>query len=292
MIRSMTGFGSHEEIIDGRIILVEMKSVNHRYFEFSTKISKGYSFIEDKLKKFVNKKISRGKVEAFVSIQTFETENVEVIVNYPLALEYIKSLNELKERYNLKDDISVTAISRYPDVLTLRNSKLDDDKFLKDVLFVAEKALDKLVLMREKEGLSLQADIKSKSLSIMNIVDLIASKAPLMVSDYEKRLKTRIVELMSGYDIDEQRIMTEVAIFADKTAIDEEIVRLKSHLAQLESMLESDCEVGRKMDFILQELNREANTIGSKSAQTEISYMVVDIKANIEKIREQVQNIE
>lgn len=292
MIRSMTGFGRHEEIIDGRSILVEIKSVNHRYFEFSTKVSREYSFIENKLKKFVNKRISRGKVDVLVNIKTFEDENAEIIINYPLALGYIKALNELKEKYHLKDDISVTSVSKYPDILTVKGSDAGEDKILNDILSVAEKSFDKLMLMKEKEGASLQDDIQSKLLKIMNTVNLVENKLPLIISNYEKKLKARIYDLMSGYDIDEQRVMMEVAIFADKIAIDEEIVRLKSHIKQLDKMLKSNGETGRKMDFILQEMNRETNTIGSKSADSEISHMVVDIKANIEKIREQVQNIE
>ncbi len=292
MIRSMTGFGRYEEVIDGRNILVEIRSVNHRYSEISTKISRGYGFIEDKLKKFVSKKISRGKIDITINIQTLETENVEVIINYPLALGYIEALNELKEKYDLKGDISVSLLSRYQDILTIKSSNVDENKIIEDVLFVAKKALDKLILMREKEGMSLQEDIKLKSHNIRSALKLIEEKVPSVISNYEKRLKTKISELISDYNIDEQRVLTEVAIFADKTAIDEEIVRLKSHLDQFSIMLESDSAVGRKMDFLVQEMNREANTIGSKSADSEILHIVVDIKADIEKIREQVQNIE
>ena len=201
-------------------------------------------------------------------------------------------INELKEKYDLKGDISVSLLSRYQDILTIKSSNVDENKIIEDVLFVAKKALDKLILMREKEGMSLQEDIKLKSHNIRSALKLIEEKVPSVISNYEKRLKTKISELISDYNIDEQRVLTEVAIFADKTAIDEEIVRLKSHLDQLSIMLESDSAVGRKMDFLVQEMNREANTIGSKSADSEILHIVVDIKADIEKIREQVQNIE
>ena len=292
MIKSMTGYGRHESVIDGKNIIVEIKSVNHRYFELNSRISKEYGFLEDKIKKLINEKVLRGKVDVFVGIQTLEDENVEVIINDSLVLGYVKALNEIKEKYSLKGDVSISTISKYSDIFTIKNSKENDDKIWNDVLKVAKNALDKFIDMREKEGEFLKLDIKQKACNILEVLNKIESRIPKIVLDYEARLKCKIKELILDNDIDEQRILTEVAIFADKTAVDEEIVRLKSHLRQLDSMIESDVSVGRKIDFLIQEMNRESNTIGSKCLDSDVSLMVVDIKANIEKMREQVQNIE
>lgn len=292
MLRSMTGYGKHEAIIKGKNILVEIKSVNSRYFEFVSKITRGYSFLEYDIKKFINKKILRGKVDVFVSIQTLENEDTEVLINHSLAEAYIKALQSLKDEYSLKDDLSVSTISKYSDIFTVKSSKNNEDEILEDVLYVVKISLDKLMSMREKEGENLKADIKLNFEKIERILAIIEEKSPVIISNYEKRLMSRISELVGDYNIDEERVMAEVAIFADKIDINEEIIRLRSHLKQLELMIESDKSVGRKMDFIVQEMNREINTIGSKSPDLDVSHMVVEIKSCIEKIREQVQNIE
>lgn len=292
MLRSMTGYGKHEAIIKGKNILVEIKSVNSRYFEFVSKISRGYSFLEYDIKKFINKKILRGKVDVFVGIQTLENEDTEVLINHSLAEAYIKALQSLKDEYSLKDDLSVSTISKYPDIFTVKSSNNNEDEILEDILSVVKISLDKLMSMREKEGENLKADIKLNFEKIEKILAIIEEKSPVIISSYEKRLMSRISELVADYNIDEGRVVAEVAIFADKIDINEEIIRLRSHLKQLELMIESDKSVGRKMDFIVQEMNREINTIGSKSPDLDVSHMVVEIKSCIEKIREQVQNIE
>lgn len=292
MLRSMTGYGKHEAIIKGKNILVEIKSVNSRYFEFVSKITRGYSFLEYDIKKFINKKILRGKVDVFVSIQTLENDDTEVLINHSLAEAYIKALQSLKDEYSLKDDLSVSTISKYSDIFTVKSSNNNEDEILEDVLSVVKISLDKLMSMREKEGENLKEDIKLNFEKIEKILAIIEEKSPVIISNYEKRLMSRISELVADYNIDEERVVAEVAIFADKIDINEEIIRIRSHLKQLELMIESDKSVGRKMDFIVQEMNREINTIGSKSPDLDVSHMVVEIKSCIEKIREQVQNIE
>lgn len=292
MLRSMTGYGKHEAIIKGKNILVEIKSVNSRYFELVSKIPRGYSFLEYDIKKFINKKILRGKVDVVVGIQTLENEDTEVLINHSLAEAYINALQSLKDEYSLKDDLSVSTISKYSDIFTVKSSNNNEDEILEDVLSVVKISLDKLMSMREKEGENLKADIKLNFEKIEKILAIIEEKSPVIISNYEKRLMSRISELVGDYNIDEERVMAEVAIFADKIDINEEIIRLRSHLKQLELMIESDKSVGRKMDFIVQEMNREINTIGSKSPDLDVSHMVVEIKSCVEKIREQVQNIE
>lgn len=292
MLRSMTGYGKHEAIIKGKNILVEIKSVNSRYFEFVSKIPRGYSFLEYDIKKFINKKILRGKVDVFVGIQTLENEDTEVLINHSLAEAYINALQSLKDEYSLKDDLSVSTISKCSDIFTVKSSNNNEDEILEDVLSVVKISLDKLMSMREKEGENLKADINLNFEKIEKILAIIEEKSPVIISNYEKRLMSRISELVGDYNIDEERVMAEVAIFADKIDINEEIIRLRSHLKQLKLMIESDKSVGRKMDFIVQEMNREINTIGSKSPDLDVSHMVVEIKSCVEKIREQVQNIE
>lgn len=292
MLRSMTGYGKHEAIIKGKNILVEIKSVNSRYFEFVSKIPRGLSFLEYDIKRFINKKILRGKVDVFVSIQTLENDDTEVLINHSLAEAYIKALQSLKDEYSLKDDLSVSTISKYSDIFTVKSSNNNEDEILEDVLSVVKISLDKLMSMREKEGENLKADIKLNFEKIEKILAIIEEKSPIIISNYEERLMSRISELVADYNIDKERVMAEVAIFADKIDINEEIIRLRSHLKQLKLMIESDKSVGRKMDFIVQEMNREINTIGSKSPDLDVSHMVVEIKSCVEKIREQVQNIE
>lgn len=292
MLRSMTGYGRHEAIVRGKNILVEIKSFNSRYFEFVSKIPKGYSFLEYDLKKFVNKEILRGKVDMFISIQIVENENTEVLINHSLAGAYINALKSLKDEYSLKDDLSVSTISKYPDIFTVKSLNNSEDEILEDILSVAKISLSKLVSMREMEGENLTVDIELNSKKIEKLLAIIEERLPIIISNYKKRILSKISELVSDYNIDEQRIVTEVAIFADKIDINEEIIRLRSHLKQLELMLKSGKSVGRRMDFIIQEMNREMNTIGSKLLDSDVSHMVVEIKSYIEKIREQVQNIE
>lgn len=292
MIKSMTGFGRCEDTINGCDIIVEIKSVNHRYFEFSSRISRGYGFLDEKLKSYLQSRLSRGKIDVFVSIETLEDTDAQVLVNHSLANGYVNALRELAERYHLRDDISVGTVSRYSDIFTIHKAPEDEEIIWNSVQSVADRALSSLIHMREAEGARLKADVLQRTETILNIVGQIEGRSPQTVEEYQQKLQQRLSDLLGDTNIDEQRILTEAAIFADKTAVAEETVRLRSHFDQCVKMLNSDDAIGRKLDFIVQEMNREANTIGSKCVDSKIAYMVVDIKAEIEKIREQIQNIE
>lgn len=292
MIRSMTGFGRGEATVDGRDITVEIKSVNHRYFEFNCRTTRGFGFLEEKLKSYIKERVSRGKIDMFVSLSQKEDTEAIVKINPSLALGYINALKKLSDEYGVKDDISVSTVSSYSDIFQVHKAPEDEEEVWNAVKPVLDTALNNFIAMRETEGEKMKADVMSRAKHILSIVDEIESRSPERVKEYETRLKERIEELLGSADYDEQRVITEVAIFADKVAVDEETVRLRSHFDQLKSLMESDGEVGRKLDFIIQEMNREANTIGSKANDSSLSHMVVDIKAEIEKIREQIQNIE
>ncbi len=292
MIRSMTGFGRCEDTINGCDIVVEIKSVNHRYFEFSSRISRGYGFLDEKLKSYLQSKVSRGKIDVYVSIEALEDTDAQVLVNHSLAAGYISALRELAERYHLCDDISVSTVSKYSDIFTIHKAPEDEEIVWASVRSVADRALDALIHMRETEGERLKADVLQRTENILRIVGQIEERSPQTVMEYQQKLEQRLAEMLGGSNIDEQRILTEAAVFADKVAVAEETVRLRSHFDQCTKMLNSDEAIGRKLDFIVQEMNREANTIGSKCVDSQIAYMVVDIKAEIEKIREQIQNIE
>ncbi|MDR0914098.1 MAG: YicC family protein [Oscillospiraceae bacterium] len=291
-MKSMTGFGRFDGKINARDIVVEIKSVNHRFFEFSCRTTRGFNFLEDKIKTVVGKQVARGKVDMFVSLSAAEDEDVVVELNKPLADGYVAALKELAAGCEIKDDISVSTVARYNDIFTVRKAQQDEDKVLSDVMPAVEAALQAFVDMRIAEGNKLKADVQSRAERILELVAVIEEKSPQMQLDYEKRLKDKIDEMLQGAGYDEQRIITEVAIFSDKVAIAEETVRLRSHFGQFAKMLESDQAVGRKLDFILQEMNRETNTIGSKVQNSEISHIVVEIKSELEKIREQIQNVE
>lgn len=288
----MTGFGRGEAAIDGWHIVFEVKSVNHKYFEQNTRITRGYLFLEDKLKTYLHGRLSRGKVDVFLQIENMNEDCVQVEVNHSLAAGYYAALTELRERCDLPDGPTLALLSRCPEVLSVRKAPEDEETVWRAVLQVAGPTVDSLLQMREAEGERLRLDIMEKAGNVMALTDRIELLAPAAVVEYQERLKGKIQELVEDSRFDEQRLLTEVAIFADKTAIDEELVRLRSHFAQLEKLVALEEPVGRKIDFLIQEMNREANTIGSKSQNTEIAYLVVDLKAEIEKIREQVQNVE
>ena len=294
MVKSMTGFGRCETEIGGRAITVEIKSVNHRYFEFSCRITRGYSFLEDKLKAFVNSKVARGKIDMFVSVGAADDTPSEVTVNHSLVSGYLRAMKEISETYGVENDATVVSLSRFPDVFTVNKAKVNEEQLTADVLSVASVALDSFIAMREAEGVKMKADILSRAQTILSIVSEIEERSPQTVEEYENRLLDRIRQTLENLsvEIDEQRILTEVAVFADKVAVAEETVRLRSHFDQLSAFLSYDQPVGRKLDFIIQEMNREANTIGSKVQDAALAHKVVDIKSEIEKIREQVQNIE
>ncbi|MBQ3045789.1 MAG: YicC family protein [Clostridia bacterium] len=292
MIKSMTGYGRSQQLADGMNITVEIKSVNHRYFEFSSKLPRSYGFLDEKLKSFFNGKLTRGKMECYVQIEAVEEPDTVISLNHTLVKGYLDAYKELSETYGLENNIKVSDISRVSDIFTVRKQAADEDRIWAAVQTVAQSALEGFVAMREREGARLRADVLSRLDEIISNVEFIEERSPQTVAEYNEKLLGRLRELLGDTHIDEQRILTEAAIFADKIAVAEETVRLRSHISQLRSFLEQSDAVGKKMDFLIQELNREANTIGSKAQDVEIARRVVAIKAEIEKIREQIQNIE
>lgn len=292
MVMSMTGFGRCETAVNGRQITVEMKSVNHRYFEFNCRTTRGYSFLEDKLKKYISQKISRGKIDMYVSITESEDSEVSVAINKPLAAGYVNAIHTLAKEYNIPDDLSVSVLSRYSDIFQIHKEEQDEEQIFSEVKIVLDIALESFLNMRAAEGEKLKEDVLSRVDTIMSIVSDIEKRSPITVEEYRQKLTKRITDMLESSDIDQQRILTEAAIFADKVAVDEETVRLRSHFEQMKSFFESGDPIGRKLDFIVQEMNREANTIGSKVTDSVLAHKVVDIKSEIEKIREQIQNIE
>lgn len=292
MIRSMTGFGRARDTVHGMTVTVELKSVNHRYFEFSAKVPRAYGFLEEKLKTLVNSAVSRGKTECYVSVENLEESDMEVAVNLGLAKGYAAALQTLCDTFSLKEEMSAKTLARFPDVLTLRKAPDDEERIWDAVQTVAKAAIDRFIVMRETEGEKLCADILSRADTICDYVSFVEARSPDTVHEYMDKLRARMAELLENAQVDEQRLLTEAAIFADKIAVDEETVRLRSHIAQLREFMKADEPIGRKLDFLVQEINREANTIGSKAQDTEIAKRVIAIKAEVEKIREQVQNIE
>ena len=292
MIKSMTGYGRAEGTLDGRYIIVEIKSVNHRYFEFNSKITRGYSFLDEKLKTLLQQGISRGKVDVFVSVETLEDADAQVLVNHSVAAGYLNALKELRDKYDLRDDITVMGLARYSDIFTVHRTPEDEDQTWECVSQVSRQAMEQLLQMREREGARLKEDLLARAGAILSLVQAVEERSPVTVQEYQQKLLARLQDVLHDSNIDEQRILTEAAIFADKVAVAEETVRLRSHFDQLHLMLESSEAIGRKLDFLVQEMNRETNTIGSKASDSQIAYMVVNMKAEIEKIREQIQNIE
>ena len=292
MVRSMTGFGRACKEIDGYIITVELKSVNHRYFDFSSRTPRQYGFIDDKIKSFVNSKVARGKIDCYVGIEALNTDSADVVVNNTLASAYVKALKELSNTYNLKEDFGASTIARFPDVLVVKKADEDEEHIWQLVKTVAEEAVDKFINMRCVEGKKMYDDVYSRSQFILDTVSFIEERSPQTVKEYNDKLVERVHELLGDVTLDEGRILQEVAIYADKVAVAEETVRLRSHISQLREFISSDEAVGRKLDFLIQEINRETNTIGSKCNDVEIAKKVVEVKAEIEKIREQIQNIE
>ena len=292
MIKSMTGFGRAQAVLDGRDITVELRSVNHRYYEFSSRIQRTYGFLEEKLKSYINDKISRGKIEVSVIIAAAEAADTVIEVNMPVAKGYVDALRRANEELRLSDDITLSQLMRMPDVFNVRKSAEDEDQIWEDVRKVTDDALSRFVAMRETEGAKMREDILERLDEIERLVYEIEKLSPQSVENYRNRLYQRLCEVLEDKDIDEQRIVTEAAVFADKTAVAEETVRLRSHIVQLTDMLNMDEPIGRKVDFLIQEFNREANTIGSKAQDISITKAVVELKSEIEKIREQIQNIE
>jgi uncharacterized protein (TIGR00255 family) len=292
MIRSMTGYGRVQQIIDGYSILVEIKSVNHRYYEFSARVPRVYGYIEEKLKGYIQSFISRGKVDVFVTIDNIEGSDAEIRLNNHLTKSYIDALQQLQVQYNLCDDISVSSVSRYTDIFTVLKSPESEEKVWYAVKTVADKCMNGFIEMRISEGERLKEDIVSRINFIADVVTMIENRSPKTVEEYREKLLQKMKEVLNDSKYDETRIIMEAAIYADKVSVNEETVRLKSHLTQFGLMLKTDEPIGRKLDFLMQEMNREANTIGSKSNDVDIAMNVVDIKSELEKVREQIQNIE
>lgn len=288
----MTGFGRAQKLINGRDITIEVKSVNHKYFEFNCRLPRAYGFLEEKLKAFFQQSISRGKVDCFVTINAVGVSESDVSLDVALASGYVNALRNAADELSLKDDLTLSTLLRFFDIFTVTKAAVDEEQLWLDVMEVASEAAANFVKMREAEGEKLKADVISRGERILELVSKVEARSPELVSAYRKRLTDRITEVLADRNIDEARIITEAAIFADRIAVDEETVRLRSHVAQLNSILGSSEPVGRKLDFLLQEMNREANTTGSKNSDLEITNTVVDIKSELEKIREQIQNIE
>ena len=288
----MTGFGRSEQIVDGRNVIIEIKSVNHKFFEYSLKISRGYNFLEDKLKNYLQSQVSRGKVDMYVHIENLEESELEIRVNHNLASGYMGAYKELSEKYAIKNDITLEILTKNSDIFSIYKKTEDEEAILKTVMKVLDPAVKSFIAMREIEGEKLYNDILSRADTIIELVEKVEARSPETVTEYRQKLESRMKEVLEDRNIDEQRILTEAAIFADKVAVSEETVRLRSHIDQLRNFAKSKSAIGRKMDFLVQEINREANTIGSKASDSQIAYIVVDIKAEIEKIREQIQNIE
>lgn len=292
MIKSMTGYGRGQQIIDGREITVEIKSVNHRYFEFSARVPRAYGYLEEKLKSFVQNKVSRGKVDVGVTIFNIEGKDAQIEVNQSIAVGYIDALRKANETISLTDDLALSQLIRLPDIFNVVKTTEDEEVIWNIVKTVAEEAVNNFVSMRETEGQKMKDDIKSRLSYISELVAKVEKRSPMVTDAYRERLYNKISEILNDKKIDEQRILTEAAIFSEKTAVDEETVRLKSHIQQFTELLDTKEAVGRKLDFLIQEFNRESNTIGSKAQDVEITRIVVELKSEIEKIREQIQNIE
>ena len=292
MVRSMTGYGRGTASDGNMTVTVELKSVNHRFFECSIKAPRQFSFFEDKLKSYLQSRIARGKVDVFVSFERGAVSTETVTVNEALAESVVNAMRSIAEKYNVSDDVSATAVAAVSGVLTVTSGQLDEEATGNIILSAASDAVDAFIAARETEGARLAADVISKSENILQFVEIVEKRSPETVVLYRERLENRIKELLQSASVDEQRVLTETALFADKIAVDEETVRLRSHIAHLNEMFKAAGPIGRKLDFIVQEMNRETNTIGSKCQDIDISRVVVDMKSEIEKIREQIQNIE
>ncbi|MEG0752416.1 MAG: YicC/YloC family endoribonuclease [Angelakisella sp.] len=292
MIRSMTGYGRSQQLRGGRDITVELRSVNHRYFEYSSRIPRSCNFLDDRLKKLVQGTASRGKVDVSLTVNAVEGTSAEVVINHALAAEYLTALRTLGQELEVTDDITLSALSRFSDIFTVRKAEEDEDQLWADVEAVAKEALDRFVEMRMLEGEKLREDILGRLLLIEDCVSAIEERSPQTVAEYRARLTAKLQEVLQSTTLDEQRIITEVAILGVMLAVDEETVRLRSHIDQLRTILKLPEAVGRKLDFLMQEMNREINTIGSKAQDVAIARVVVDVKSELEKIREQIQNIE
>ena len=292
LIKSMTGYGRAVETVNGREFTVEIRSVNNRYLDCTVKLPRTVSFAEEDVKQAVKAAISRGKVDVYITIRSENGTDARVILNTGMVEGYLAAMKQMAEQYPVHNDISVALISRMPEVFSVEKPEVDEQQLLSDLMSVVRKALEGYDAMRTREGKALEEDLRSRGATIEGLVSQVEQGNAQTVIDYRTRLEAKLKEVLASTTIDESRILTEAAIFADKVAVDEETVRLRSHLQQMYAMLSGGGAVGRKLDFLLQEMNREANTIGSKCTDVRLARIVVDIKAELEKIREQTQNIE
>ena len=292
VIKSMTGYGRAVETVNGREFSVELRSVNNRYLDCSVKLPRSLSFAEEAVKQAVKASVSRGKVDVFISMRSENGSDAKVSLNKGMVEGYLAAMQEMVSQFQVKDDISVSLLARMNDVFTVEKPEVDEQQLLQDLMQVLAQALEGYDAMRTTEGQALESDLRSRGATIESLVSQVEAGNAQTVVDYRTRLENKLREVLASTSIDEGRILTEAAIFADKVAVDEETVRLRSHLQQMYTMLSAGGAVGRKMDFLLQEMNREANTIGSKCSDVALARIVVDIKAELEKIREQNQNIE
>ena len=291
-VRSMTGYGRGEYLAQDRKFVVEMKSVNHRYHDLNIKLPRVLASLEDNIKKRIAKDVFRGKTDVYITFETFSTEDVEVKLNEGLAKAYAEKIHVLEDMLQEKVEDIVSLTARFPDVIVVEKAQKEEEVMWAGILPALEQALESFVAMRQTEGENLKQDILQKANRIQNLVDDVKVYAPTVVVEYQEKLQNRLKELMDKVDVDPQRLAMEVAIFADKGCIDEELIRLDSHLKQLHEILEQGGQVGRKLDFLVQEMNRESNTIASKANDIRIVKATIELKSEIEKIREQIQNLE
>ncbi|MBO5767095.1 MAG: YicC family protein [Clostridia bacterium] len=292
MIKSMTGYGRHREVIDGRDILCEVKSVNSRYLDTNIKLGRLYNALEEKVKQYASTRVSRGKMDIYISIENIAGDDNGLSVNEKFLESYVALLRDIKDRYSLGGDVTIQTVAGRNEVFVTTRPDEDTEAAGKALLVVMEKAFDSFTAMREEEGKKLEADLLSHLSVLEGIREFIVERAPLSVKENNERMKARIKELLEGAEYDEQRLLTECAVFADKADISEELARLDSHFSQFKKILKENVPVGRKLDFLVQEMNREVNTIGSKCNDGEVARQVIEAKSYVEKIREQIQNIE
>ncbi len=292
MVKSMTGYGRASQTLHGREITVEMRSVNNRYLDCTVKLPRIFAFAEDSVKQRVKQVTTRGKVDIYITVNTAASDETKITLNTGLLEGYLSAMKTMVQAYGVRDDISVSSLSRLPDIFVLEKPETDEAQVREDLLSVTDQALAAYDQMRSVEGQALERDIRSRAQEILGLVAQVEARSPVTVAEYRARLAAKMQEVFSSASVDESRILTEAALFADKIAVDEETVRLRSHLAQLGELLSGTGPVGRKLDFLMQEMNREANTIGSKGNDLQQARTVVEIKAELEKIREQMQNIE
>ena len=292
MIKSMTGYGGAKGSAEGLSVSIELKSVNNRYLDVSVKLPRTMLFAEEPIKAAVGRHISRGKVDVFVTVDQSASDDMEVRVNEPLLKGYIEALSSAAEKFGLQNDMTVMSLCRLPDVLSTDRREIDSSALMTGITEILERALTEYDAMRLREGEKLRDDVLARLETISRLTGVVEENAPKTVAEYRARLEQKLQEVLATANIDESRLLTEAAIFADKIAVDEETVRLRSHISQLRGLTNGESPAGRKMDFLIQELNREANTIGSKCQNADIAHVVVELKAEIEKIREQIQNVE